>query len=59
MGDGPDQMNIEIIGVVADSLCRAAEGVRRQVFIPTGARQRGGLCGRDGVSDPHNVIRTR
>ena len=36
-GDGPDtKLNIEIIGVVADSLYEGPrEGVRRQVFIPT------------------------
>ncbi len=39
-GDGPDtKMNIEIIGMVADSLYEGPrEGVRRQVFIPAWGR---------------------
>jgi predicted permease len=60
-GDGPDtKMNIEIIGVVADSLYEGPrEGVRRQVFIPHWGRGSAAVYvrGATGSATLYNVIR--
>ena len=60
-GGGPGtELNIEIVGVVADSLYEGPrEGVRRQVFLPKGGNQSGAFYVRtsQASASAYNIIR--